>query len=118
MSRASLLTYDYESNGSAGISEIFAPHSVEARGTCGSYSYGMQFLCDMADIPCIGIESKTHTWNMVYADGQWLHVDVTANDANSNSVLLVESRNDEYSDNYPAVTAFLQELLVPGSTTK
>lgn len=113
----SQIAYDYENYGSAGIDKIFSPHAEEVKGTCGSYAYAMQFLCEMADIPCIGIESeeKDHAWNMVYADGQWLHVDVTFNDVNPNSVLLVQDRPD-FPNSYPEATAFLQELLVPGSS--
>ncbi len=115
----SLLAYDYENYHPVGVDEIFSSHPEEARGTCASYCYAMQFLCEAADIPCIGIESRegNHVWNMVYADGQWLYVDATYNDAANNSVLLVKNHPD-YSDSYPEATAFLQELLVPGSTVE
>ena len=76
----------------------------------------MKFLCGAADIPCFTVSSKTHTWNLVYVDGQWLHVDVSANDLSGrNSVLLVESYQIG-KDQAPEATAFLKELFVPGST--
>ena len=59
---------------------------------------------------------STHTWNLVYVDGQWLHVDVSANDLSGrNGVLLVESYQTG-KDQAPEATAFLKELFVPGST--
>ena len=67
-------------------------------------------------IPCFTVSSKTHTWNLVYVDGQWLHVDVSANDLSGrNGVLLVESYQTG-KDQAPEATAFLKELFVPGST--
>lgn len=116
----SLMAYDYENYRSVGITKVFAPHAEEVKGTCGSYSTAFQLLCQAADIPCISVasEEKNHAWNMVYADGQWLHVDVSANDTNSRDFILLAEKYpaDGYNDSYPEVTAFIQELLVPGST--
>ena len=77
----------------------------------------MKFLCAAADIPCFTISTKTHTWNLVYVDGTWLHVDVSANDLyGTNSILLTETYPN-HPDRAPEQTAFLKELLVPGSTS-
>ena len=76
----------------------------------------LKFLCAAADIPCFTVSSKTHTWNLVYVDGQWLHVDVSANDLSGrNGILLAESYQTG-KDQAPEATAFLKELFVPGST--
>ena len=106
----------YQKGKTAGITQTFAPHTGELKAACGSYARAMKFLCAAADIPCFTVSSKTHTWNLVYVDGQWLHVDVSANDLSGrNGVLLVESYQTG-KDQAPEATAFLKELFVPGST--
>ncbi len=106
----------YQKGKTAGITQTFAPHTGELKAACGSYARAMKFLCTAADIPCFTVSSKTHTWNLVYVDGQWLHVDVSANDLSGrNGVLLVESYQTG-KDQAPEATAFLKELFVPGST--
>ena len=73
-------------------------------------------MCGAASIPCFTVTTATHGWNMVYADGRWLHVDVSTNDLrNYHSVLLAETYPGQI-DQAPEATAFLKELLVPGST--
>ena len=106
----------YQKGKTAGITQTFAPHAGELKAACGSYARAMKFLCGAADIPCFTVSSKTHTWNLVYVDGQWLHVDVSANDLSGrNGVLLVESYQTGKEQAQEA-TAFLKELFVPGST--
>ena len=106
----------YQKGKTAGITQTFAPHAGELKAACGSYARALKFLCAAADIPCFTVSSKTHTWNLVYVDGQWLHVDVSANDLSGrNGVLLVESYQTG-KDQAPEATAFLKELFVPGST--
>ena len=106
----------YQKGKVSGITQTFAPHTGELKAACGSYARAMKFLCAAADIPCFTISTKTHTWNLVYVDGQWLHVDVSANDLSGrNGVLLVESYQTG-KDQAPEATAFLKELFVPGST--
>ena len=60
--------------------------------------------------------SKTHTWNLVYVDGQWLHVDVSANDLSGRNGVLLTKSYQTGKDQAPEATAFLKELFVPGST--
>ncbi len=118
----SLMTYDYEDHGFADVTEIFASHAKEVSGDCGSYANAMQLLCQTVGIPCIIISSieGDHIWNMVYADGRWLHVDVSANDTNRRDLILLKETYPAsgYPDSYPEVTAFIKELLVPGSSGK
>lgn len=94
-------------------------------GACMAYAYSFQFLCDRAGIPCILKRGGNHQWNMVYVEGQWWDVDVTANDAGDDTSVREYSTvlNDPADyllagavDEEPEVTAFVQELLVPGST--
>ena len=61
----------YQKGKTAGITQTFAPHAGELKAACGSYARAMKFLCSAADIPCFTVSSKTHTWNLVYVDGQW-----------------------------------------------
>ncbi len=110
-----LLTY--EKGKTSGIIKTFSPHAGELKGNCGSYARAFKFLCGAADIPCFTVSTDKHTWNLVYADGQWLHVDVSSNDATGrNNILLVEDCSKAKRDAAPEATAFLKELLVPGST--
>ncbi len=107
----------YQKGKTAGITQTFAPHTGELKAACGSYARAMKFLCAAADIPCFTVSSKTHTWNLVYVDGRWLHVDVSANDLSGrNGVLLAESYQTG-KDQAPEATAFLKELFIPGSTS-
>lgn len=97
---------------------------TEVPGCCMAYAYSFQFLCNRAGVPCILVNSDTHQWNMVYVDGQWLDVDVTATDCappdrRENCRVLTspsERFGSDLTDSEPGVTRFAQELLVPGST--
>ena len=106
----------YQKGKSSGITQTFAPHAGELKAACGSYARAFKFLCAAADIPCFTISTKTHIWNLVYVDGQWLHVDVSANDLRgSHSILLTQTYRGQI-DQAPEATAFLKELYIPGST--
>ena len=107
----------YEAGKAPDITQTFSQHSKELQANCGAYARAMKFLCGAVDIPCFTISTKTHTWNLVYVDGRWLHVDVSANDLyGTNSILLTETYPN-HTDRAPEQTAFLKELLVPGSTS-
>ena len=106
----------YQKGKTSGITQTFAPHAGERKAACGSYARAMKFLCAAAGIPCFTASSKTHTWNLVYVEGRWLYVDVSANDLSGrNSVLLIETYQSG-KDQAPEATAFLKELFAPGST--
>ncbi len=106
----------YNSKATAGIERTFSQHSAELEAACGSYAHNFKFLCAAANIPCFTISTTNHSWNMVYADGQWLHVDVAANDLYRQAYILLEKTVPDRIDQAPEATAFLKELLVPGST--
>lgn len=110
----SLLTYDLKAT--AGIPKTFSPRSGELKGACGAYATAFNFLCDAANIPCFMVDSADHSWNMVYADGRWLYVDVSADDLHGNKNALLVETYPRHTDIAPQATAFLKELLVPGST--
>ena len=106
----------YQKGKVSGITQTFAPHTGELKAACGSYARAMKFLCAAADIPCFSISSATHTWNLVYVDGAWLHVDVSANDLSGRNGGLLIKTYQTGKDQAPEATAFLKELFVPGST--
>ena len=90
-----------------------------------SYAHNFKFLCDLAGIPCILVHSDVHQWNRVYAGGVWWNVDVSALDAGDNPSIRKHQqilyRDDEmlntiYTQSQPALTAFAEEVLAPGSS--
>ena len=111
----------YAAGKSAMPNKVFSSSAV-TESTCSGYARCVQFLCDLAGIPCVQISSQNHGWNMVYVNGEWLHIDCVANDVGDalsarNAVLMVRERtNRQMADAYPACTAFAMELLAPGST--
>jgi len=106
----------YQKGKTAGVTRTFAQHSGELQAACGSYARAFKFLCGAAGIPCFTISTSNHTWNMVYVDGQWLHVDVSLNDLTSSHSMLLRETYPNHPDRAPEQTAFLKELFVPGST--
>ena len=110
-----LLSYNREAT--AGVTQTFSRHSAELEAACGSYAHDFKFLCAAADIPCFTISTTNHSWNLVYADGQWLHVDVSANDHYNRPYILLAETVPGRTDQAPEAIAFLKEVLVPGSTT-
>ena len=106
----------YQKGKVSGITQTFAPHAGELKAACGSYARALKFLCAAVDIPCFTVSSKTHTWNLVYVDGQWLHVDVSANDLSGRNSVLLTGSYQTGRDQAPEATAFLKELFAPGST--
>lgn len=106
----------YKKGKTAGVTRTFAQHSGELQAACGSYARAFKFLCGAADIPCFTISTDNHTWNMVYVDGQWLHVDVSLNDLTNSHSMLLRETYPNHPDRAPEQTAFLKELFAPGST--
>ena len=106
------------------------PHKVltqdgQVPGCCMAYAHNFMFLCNRVGIPCIFKTGGNHEWNMVYVEGEWWDVDVTGNDTADNTdhreyhAILWEPAEMEQGrvrDEHPQITAFTQELLVPGSS--
>lgn len=109
-----LLTYKVGET--SGVTRTFTQHSEELEAACGSYARAFKFLCAAVDIPCFTISTSNHTWNLVYVDRQWLHVDVALNDLTNSHSMLLRETYPNHPDRAPEQTAFLKELLVPGST--
>lgn len=58
--------------------ELFA----QGTGVCQAYMLGYRAVLDKLGITSTAAtsEAMNHTWNMVYLDGAWYHIDVTWND--------------------------------------
>ena len=113
----------YSANDTPTPRTVFA-EDAEHPGNCMAYAHSFLFLCDLADIPCILVHSETHQWNEVYVGGRWMSVDVGGADAwdatqrQGMTVLheATELQGEDYIQTDPALTRFVKELLVPGST--
>ena len=113
----------YSANDTPTPRTVFA-EDAEHPGNCMAYAHSFLFLCDLADIPCILVHSETHQWNEVYVGGRWMSVDVGGADAwdatQRKSVTVLHEASElqgaDYIQTDPALTRFVKELLVPGST--
>lgn len=107
----------------AGPNKVLAQDG-KVTGDCMAYSGSFQFLCNRVGIPCVLVSSQVHQWTMVYVEGQWWDVDVTAEagippeDRHLAHVMTdpAERYGSDFEDQDPAATLFAQEALVPGST--
>ncbi|MDL2272987.1 S-layer homology domain-containing protein [Oscillospiraceae bacterium OttesenSCG-928-G22] len=106
---------EFDASKSAGINTVFTS-DTQVKGACTSYAGAFLYLCDRAGIPCTTIGGENHTWNTVYVDGSWLHVDVQLNDGSPTRSAMLLSETSRKTDRNPAETNFVRELLVPGST--
>lgn len=106
---------EFDATASASLSEVFTSDK-KVKGQCASFSMAFRYLCGKADIPCIGVASSDHAWNLVYADGKWGHVDVSLNAQSSTRATMLLTETARKTDENPKATQFAQELLVPGST--
>lgn len=113
---------EYDANSTATPRVVFASDSSK-KGNCMSYAHSLQFLCDLAGIPCIYVHSSTHQWNEVYVGGKWQSVDLTSFDigyTERGSATLMrdaaELQGRIFEQTEPQLTRFAKELRVPGST--
>ena len=114
----------YRSSGSASPRTALVSDNV-SEGNCMSYARNFKFLCDLAGIPCILVHSDVHQWDRVCVDGAWWNVDVCALDAGDDAARRAyqqilyadaEMQGAIYRQSQPALTAFAEEVLVPGSS--
>lgn len=104
----------YKDEDTAGINLIFTS-KTPVNGICGTYSDAFVYLCQRAEIPCIGVRDDIHAWNEVYVDGKWRTTDVSYYDVARTDEMLFQD-NYHRNDSNPAGTKFAKELLVPMST--
>ena len=67
---------------------------IEGYSVCSGYSDAMAIFLDLLNIPNIKISSENHIWNLVYIEGQWLHLDLTWDD----------SEDTRFQNNYFLIT--------------
>lgn len=63
----------YKSNTAYGV-------LIEGYGICSGYSDAMKLFLDKLNIINYKISNDQHIWNLVYLDGEWLHLDLTWDD--------------------------------------
>ncbi len=71
----------------------------KGKAVCEGYSRAMQLMCYAVGIECTlitGVTSELHMWNLVKIDGEWYHVDLTANDADSGTYHFFFNVTTEY----------------------
>ena len=113
---------DYDANSTSTPRTLFEDNTVK-KGNCVSFAHGFQFLCNLADIPCILVHSDIHQWNEVYTGGRWYCVDLTSFEigyTECRSATLLHDASELqgiiFQQTEPQLTRFANELLVPGST--
>lgn len=74
---------------------------IEGYAVCSGYSDAMSIFLNYLNIPNIRVSSANHVWNLVYVNGQWLHLDLTWDDV----------ENKKYSNNYYLITTDKLEKL-------
>lgn len=67
----------YKSNTAYGV-------LMQGFGICSGYSDAMKLFLDKLNIINYKISNDQHIWNLVYLDGEWLHLDLTWDDPVSN----------------------------------
>lgn len=107
---------EYDSKAFASVDDI-AASATPVTGNCTSYARMLNHLCGRLGIPCIKVYGESHCWNMVWADGSWGYIDVSLNDLVYGHTALLFGSDPPKKINDPSGLRFLQELLVPGSTT-
>ena len=53
---------------------------IDGMALCSGYSDAMKIYLDKLGVPNYKISNTNHIWNLVYIDGQWLHLDLTWDD--------------------------------------
>jgi len=74
----------YDTSNKNGVSIYKSSYAMgplfEGYGVCSGYSDALALFLYKLNVPNIRVSSKTHTWNLVYLDNKWLHIDSTWDD--------------------------------------
>ena len=90
----------YKSNTAYGV-------LIEGYGICSGYSDAMAIFLDKLNIINYKISNDQHIWNLVYVNGEWLHLDLTWDDPISDENIT--------RDNYFLITTKTLNALNDGS---
>ncbi|MNC37468.1 Transglutaminase-like superfamily protein [compost metagenome] len=71
----------------------------KGKGVCGDYALLFMYLCRRASIPCVYEASfeMEHAWNAVFINGQWLFVDATWDDDDSDKIKYTYFLKDRFA---------------------
>ena len=86
----------YQSNTAYGV-------LIQGYGICSGYSDAMKLFLDKLNIINYKISNDQHIWNLVFLDGEWLHLDLTWDDPVSDKNIT--------RDNYFLITTKTLKLL-------
>ncbi len=74
----------YDTSNTTGVSSINSSTAYgvlfEGVGICSGYTDAMQLFLEKLGVKNYRISSSTHVWNLVYVEGEWLHLDLTWDD--------------------------------------
>lgn len=85
------------------------------KAVCQGYSGAFNMLCKAAGVMSLSVYNDDHMWNVVLADGQFYHYDVTFDDAGDNSYnKYYRINNTEFipDDDHKNYTLPLYELFI------
>ncbi|MNE93381.1 hypothetical protein D3C80_1912290 [compost metagenome] len=68
----------------------------------------MALFLDRFGVPHIKVANENHIWNLVYLDGQWLHLDLTWDDP------IVNTKEDMLLHTYFLITTQKLESIADG----
>ena len=108
------MTYDVKATASI---EKVVTSSTPVPGNCVGYALMMNYLCGRVGLPCVMVFGEGHCWNLIYADDAWGYTDISLNAQVSSHRALMFSNAPAKQMSDPDGVRFLQELLVPGSTS-
>ena len=66
---------------------------VNGKSVCQGYADAVALFLDRFDIPNLKISSATHTWNLIYINNKWYHLDATWDDpitTSGNQILIYD----------------------------
>ena len=92
---------EYVTDGAACISEADGP-ILNGKGSSAGYAKAFEYLCHSAGIECVcvrgKIDNKSYTWNIVYVDGAWYHIDVAKDDTTGTQKYFLVSQEQICAD--------------------
>ena len=71
--RADSKIVNYKSDNAYGV-------LIEGMGLCGGYTDAMALFLDKLNVKNYKVSTNNHTWNRVYVNDKWLHLDLTWDD--------------------------------------
>lgn len=74
----------YDVDNTSGLSSINSSTAygvlIDGVGICSGYTDAMQLFLEKLNVKNYRVSSNTHTWNLVFIEGEWKHLDLTWDD--------------------------------------